>query len=178
MIKSKSLDNGVICGSRNNLVVDASLREALIAALKTHGAAVLTPDEIGRFTTHVFDPETGHLRREVIGQSAQSVIQRAGIRRAGRIRLIVVPLERDKVQGPYGCEKLAPILPLFTANDEADGFTLCRRILANGGSGHTGTPTDVNPWARPRGFQARGSLRLRSTPHTNRSVWVRAAFCS
>lgn len=137
VINSKSFDNGVICGSENNLVVDASLREAFITALKTHGAAVLTPDEISRFTARIFDPETGRLRREVIGQSAQSIAQAAGIQRDGTIRLIVAPLEQDEVQGPYGREKLAPILSLFTVDGEAEGLALCREILTNEGTGHT-----------------------------------------
>ncbi len=137
VIDSKSFDNGVICGSENNLVVDASVREAFIAALKTHGAAVLAADEISPFTTRVFDPQTGHLRREMIGQSARNILQKAGIRRDGAIRLIVVPVERDMLRGPYGLEKLAPILPLFTVNGQAEGFTLCREILAREGCGHT-----------------------------------------
>ena len=39
--------------------------------------------------------------------------------------------------GPYGREKLAPILSLFTADGEDDGIRLCRQILGNGGRGHT-----------------------------------------
>ena len=39
--------------------------------------------------------------------------------------------------GPYGREKLAPLLSLFTADGEDDGIRLCRQILGNGGRGHT-----------------------------------------
>ena len=41
------------------------------------------------------------------------------------------------VPGPYGRGKLAPLLSLFTAEGEDDGIRLCRRILGNGGRGHT-----------------------------------------
>jgi acyl-CoA reductase-like NAD-dependent aldehyde dehydrogenase len=41
------------------------------------------------------------------------------------------------VAGPYGKEKLAPLLSLFTADGEDDGIRLCLQILGNGGSGHT-----------------------------------------
>jgi acetaldehyde dehydrogenase/alcohol dehydrogenase len=137
VIGGKSFDNGVICGSENNLVVDASVREPFIAALKAHGAAVLTSDEIDRFTPVVFDAEKGHLRRELVGQSAQRIAEKAGIKRDDPIRLIVAPLETDRVDGPYGREKLAPILSLFTVDGVAAGLELCKRILNNEGIGHT-----------------------------------------
>jgi acyl-CoA reductase-like NAD-dependent aldehyde dehydrogenase len=137
VIESKSFDCGVICGSENNLVVDASLRDAFVTALETHGAAVLTPEEADRFTGHIIDPDKRRLRREVIGQPARALAQAAGIRRNDEIRLIVVPTEKDRVQGPYGREKLAPILSLFTVDGEEEGLALCRQILANEGMGHT-----------------------------------------
>ena len=41
------------------------------------------------------------------------------------------------MSGPYGREKLAPILSLFTADGEDDGIRLCLQILGHGGRGHT-----------------------------------------
>ncbi len=137
VIQSKSFDNGVICGSENNLVVEVTVWEDFIAALEAHGAAVLAPDEVERLTAHVIDAEKGHLRREVVGLSAQSIAQAAGIQRDDAIYLLVVPLGVDQVSGPYGKEKLAPILSLFTVDGEAVGFELCQRILAGEGIGHT-----------------------------------------
>ena len=64
MVESKSFDYGVVCGSEHQLVVDAMAREPFLAALQTYGAAVLTPEEVSRFTERAFDPKTVHLRRE------------------------------------------------------------------------------------------------------------------
>jgi acetaldehyde dehydrogenase/alcohol dehydrogenase len=137
VIDSKSFDNGILCGSENNLVVDVSVRQAFITALKGHGAAVLTPDETSRFTAFAFSPKTGRLQLSVIGQTAEKIAQEAGIQRGGPIRLIVAPLELDALHGPYGREKLAPILSLFTAGDEEGGFAICRQLLTSEGAGHT-----------------------------------------
>jgi acyl-CoA reductase-like NAD-dependent aldehyde dehydrogenase len=137
VIQSKSFDNGVICGSENNLVVEVSVREDFIAALEACGAAVLAPDEIERLTAYVIDAEKGRLHRRVVGVSAQSIAEAAGIQRDGVIRLLVVPLNADQVSGPYGKEKLAPVLSLFTVDGEAAGFALCEQILSNEGIGHT-----------------------------------------
>ena len=145
VIEGKSFDNGVICGSENNLVVDESVCEPFIAALKAHGAAVLTPDEIDRFTPVVFDAETGHLRRELVGQSPQAIAEKVRIKRDDPIRLIVAPLDTDQVDGPYGREKLAPILSLFTVDSVDAGLQLCKRILSNEGIGHTAVIHTQNP---------------------------------
>jgi len=137
VVDSKSFDNGVICGSENNLVVDASVRESFMEALLAQDATVLDSDEIERFSAFVFDAKTGHLKRDVVGKSAEVILHGAGIHREDRVRLVVVPVDQDKVCGPYGLEKLAPILSLFTVKGEAEGLALCKQILANQGSGHT-----------------------------------------
>jgi acetaldehyde dehydrogenase/alcohol dehydrogenase len=136
-IESKSFDNGILCGSENHLVVDRSVRGAFISALEAHGAAVLTTDEARRLASHALDLQTGHLRREVLGQSAQRIAREAGIRRDKPIRLIVVPVDLDELQGPYGREKLAPILSLFTVNGQEEGLALSKGLLTRMGAGHT-----------------------------------------
>ena len=137
VIQGKSFDNGVICGSENNLVVVASVRDDFIKKLEANGAVILGSDEKNRFTAQVFDLDSPSLKKSVIGKSAQFIADSAGIHRGKDIRLIVVPIRQDELQGPYGHEKLAPILSLCTVNDEAEGFRVCQQILLNQGSGHT-----------------------------------------
>jgi len=137
VVQSKSFDNGVICASENNLVVVASVRDDFVRMLEAHGAIVLKPDEKNRFTPRVFDIEHLSLQKSLVGKSAQFIAEFAGIRRARDARLIVVPATQDEIEGPYGHEKLAPILSLFTVEDEAEGLRLSKRILANQGQGHT-----------------------------------------
>ena len=137
IVQSKSFDNGVICGSENNLVVVASIRNELIKMLEDNGAIVLKADEKNRFTAQIFDPDTLSLERAIIGKHARSIAESAGIRRSNDFRLIVVPMRQDELDDPYGHEKLAPILSLYTVNDEAEGIQVCKQILNNQGRGHT-----------------------------------------
>jgi len=137
IIESKSFDNGVICGSENNLVVVSPARDDFIEMLEAHGAIILGSDEKNRFTAQVFDPDYLSLKKSIVGKSAQFIADSTGIRRGKDIRLIVVPVRQDELQGPYGHEKLAPILSLCTANDEAEGIEVCKQILVNQGRGHT-----------------------------------------
>jgi acyl-CoA reductase-like NAD-dependent aldehyde dehydrogenase len=137
VVASKTFDHGIICGSENNLVVDRSVHDPFVDALRLAGAAVLGPAECDRLARAVFDDRDGRLRRSVLGQSATSIAAAAGIDVPGGTRLLVAPVPREAVPGPYGREKLAPILSLFTADGEDDGIRLCLQILGNGGCGHT-----------------------------------------
>ena len=137
VVASKAFDHGIICGSENNLIVDQSVRDDFTAALQRAGAAVLDPTECDRLAQAVFDERDGRLRRAVLGQPATAIAAQAGIAVPAGTRLLVAPLPRQAVPGPYGREKLAPILSLFTADGQDDGIRLCRQILGNGGRGHT-----------------------------------------
>jgi acyl-CoA reductase-like NAD-dependent aldehyde dehydrogenase len=136
VIASKSFDNGVICASENNLVVDSPLLEVFTQSLMTHGAAVLSQEEKSSFMSQAFDAH-GCLDKTMIGQSAQSIALRTRIQRSFPIRLIVIPAELEEINGPLGKEKLAPILSMFHVNDETEGLRICKLILDKDGRGHT-----------------------------------------
>lgn len=137
IVKSKSFDNGIICGSENNLVVVSEIRDEFIKQLEASGAVILTADEKNRFTPEVFESDSPTLKKAMVGKSAQFMANQAGIHRDSDIHLIVVPTRLDELKGPYGHEKLAPILSLYTVNDEVEGIQFCKQILDSQGSGHT-----------------------------------------
>jgi len=136
VVESKAFDHGIICGSEDNLVVEANVAGPFQAALERAGAAVCTPEETARVAAAAFDPD-GHLRREVLGQPASAIADAAGVRRDGPVRVLVLPLSMDQLDGPLGREKLAPLLSLFTVDGTGQGVEVCKRLLANQGAGHT-----------------------------------------
>ena len=137
VVESKSFDHGIICGSEDNLIVESGVAGPFLAALEAAGAAVCTAEEAARVAAHAFDPGDGHLRREVLGQAAQAIAEAAGVRRQRPVRVLVLPLALDQVDGPLGREKLAPLLSLFTVDGTEQGLAVCQRLLANQGAGHT-----------------------------------------
>jgi len=138
VLASKPFDNGILCASEHNLVVDRAIEPAFVAALERAGALVLQPDEAEPFVAFAFEPD-GHLHGSLHGQSAAHIARAAGLRRAGAsdARLLVVPAGLDQVAGPLGREKLAPVVSLFTVSGDEQGFAVCQQILANEGAGHT-----------------------------------------
>ena len=137
VVISKSFDNGLVCGSENNLVVPDAVRESFVRALVSAGAAVLTDEEARRFTAMVVVPSTGRLRGDVIGQSAGDIAAFTGILRDHPIELIVVPADPVSGAEAYAREKMAPILSLFTVASEQEAFELSLDLLQREGMGHT-----------------------------------------
>lgn len=137
IIQSKSFDNGVICGSENNLIVVESIHDEFIKMLENHGATILTPDEKNRFTTQFFDPNNHAINRKLIGKSAQFIADYTGIDHTKNTKVIVVPIKQNELNDPYAHEKLCPVLSLCTVKNEDQGIQVCKQILANQGRGHT-----------------------------------------
>ncbi len=137
IVAGKSFDNGIICGSENNLIVVSQVHDEFVKELESAGAIILTADEKNRFTPQVCEAETGGLKRNIIGKSAKFIAEQAFIKRDKEFRLIVVPIKSSEIDGPYGHEKLAPILSLLTVKDEEEGFAMANRFLSNQGRGHT-----------------------------------------
>jgi acyl-CoA reductase-like NAD-dependent aldehyde dehydrogenase len=137
IIVSKSFDNGLICGSEHNLIVDARVRKNFIKVLEQEGAAILTHEEKSYFSTVAFEDKSNRLQAKIIGQSAAKIAVMANIKRDYPIKLIIVPNEFVSLDNPYAYEKMAPIVSLFTVKNEIEGIELCRSILQIEGKGHT-----------------------------------------
>jgi acyl-CoA reductase-like NAD-dependent aldehyde dehydrogenase len=136
VVESKSFDYGIICGSEQHLVVDASVRARFVAALERAGGAVLTDEETQRLLAVAFDHH-GALVRRWLGQSARSIADAADIRAGVPIRVLVFSAASDRLEGAACRERLAPVLSLFTVSGDDEAISLCNRLLAIEGAGHT-----------------------------------------
>jgi acetaldehyde dehydrogenase/alcohol dehydrogenase len=135
IVRSKSFDNGVICGAEHNLVCVASRFDDFVKALERQGAAVLTPDETVRFMEK--GVSTGVLGRRVVAQDPHAIATYIGIERSYPIQLLVVPSVEISHDNPMAREKTAPVLSLFTASSNEDAIAVGERLLDIEGSGHT-----------------------------------------
>ena len=137
VLQSKTYDNGIICGSEHNLVVDRAMVGPLWEALERHGAAVLDVDEMARHLPALLDPEGFGLRRPFLSKAASFLAQAAGIRRPYPIQLLVFPAPLGRLGTWFSREKLAPVLSLFPVESDDQALAVCLRILQQQGAGHT-----------------------------------------
>jgi len=135
VVASKSFDNGIVCGSENNLVLDKNISDSFLEAAKQEGAAVLDDVEITRLLTEVFS--SGALDARWVGQSAAAIAEFAQIYRPFEIKLILATVSNGDLESPFLKEKLAPVLSVSIMDGEKQAMNLAKTILQNEGAGHT-----------------------------------------
>jgi acyl-CoA reductase-like NAD-dependent aldehyde dehydrogenase len=136
IVLSKSFDNGLICGSEQHIVVDASLADRFVEALKAAGGAVLTREETAQVVERAFD-DHGHLLLQYVGRSAATFAELAGLPSKEGASILVFPVTDDVPEEALGKERLAPVCSLFVVDGDDEAIALCKRLLGYEGAGHT-----------------------------------------
>ena len=136
VVLSKSFDNGLICGSEQHIVVDASLKDAFVEALEAAGAVILTREETAQVIERAFD-DHGHLLIQYVGRSASTFAELAGLGPKEGASILVFPITEDVPEEALGKERLAPVCSLFTVDGDDEAIALCKRLLSYEGAGHT-----------------------------------------
>jgi acyl-CoA reductase-like NAD-dependent aldehyde dehydrogenase len=137
IVSSKSFDNGVVCASEQNLIVNTQVKEQLMAALEAQGAAILSPEEKASFLEQSIDAEKKHFYTELIGKSAAYLAEKTGLQRDYSIRLIVIEAAGVDPEDVLCNEKLLPVVSLIRAANDAEGLAFAMQILEIDGRGHT-----------------------------------------
>ncbi|MGY3778673.1 acetaldehyde dehydrogenase (acetylating) [Isobaculum melis] len=136
IIQSKTFDYGTICASEQALVVDASIKEEVIQALKAKHAYFLNEAESEKISQFILR-DNGALNPDIVGKSAPLVAALAGIDVPENTTVLISEQTEVSHTNPYSREKLTPILALYTVNAWEEGLTLCNELLLNEGAGHT-----------------------------------------
>lgn len=163
VISSKTFDNGIICASEQALVVDKTVKEAVIEQLKAKKAYFMNEEESAKVSQFILR-ETGTLNPDIVGKSASDVAKLVGISVPEETSILISEQTEIGHHNPYSREKLTPILGLFTVDSFENGVETCRALLANEGTGHTAvihTTTDAN--AEIFGLEMRASRILVNT---------------
>jgi len=137
IVSSKSFDNGVVCASEQNLIVNASIKTAFIEALAAQGAAVLSAAEKATFLESCVDSEKNHFNIDLIGKSAAYVAEHGGLQRDYPIQLIVIEADKADPDDVLTNEKLLPDVSLITTKSDSEGVDMAQKILQIDGNGHT-----------------------------------------
>ncbi|HBZ81978.1 MULTISPECIES: acetaldehyde dehydrogenase (acetylating) [Brevibacillus] len=135
VVQSKTFDYGTICASEQSLVVDQSIKRKVVAELKRQGAYFLDDHETRRVAAVILAGKS--LNPAIVGKSPQALAELAGILVPEDATLLVAEETGVGLDYPFSVEKLAPILALYTVADTREASTLCSKLLAFGGLGHT-----------------------------------------
>jgi len=135
IVRSKTFDNGTICASEQALIVERGNKHQIMSELKRQGAHFLSEAEKAKVAAVI--STGGGLNPRIVGKSARTIAEMAGISVPSSVRLLVAEETGVGREYPFSMEKLSPILALYTAGDWREAEELARRLLEFGGLGHT-----------------------------------------
>ncbi len=136
IMDSKTFDNGTICASEQSVVCDEDMEETIRREMESQGAYFLTPDQVKKLGNFILRAN-GTMNPMIVGRSAQSIAELAGIEIPAGTRVLVARETGVGIGHPYSNEKLAPILAFYTVPSYVEACKLSREILHYEGAGHT-----------------------------------------
>ncbi len=136
IIESKTFDNGTICASEQSIVIEKSMENSVLSALKKHNAYIMNSEESQGLAKILFT--NGKMNAEIVGKPASYVAQKAGI--SGVPDNVTVLISGETAVGakaPYSQEKLTPVLALYVEENVDKALDRCVEILRFEGVGHS-----------------------------------------
>ena len=136
VIDGKSFDYGTLCSSEQCVIAEEASREAVMAALGSHGAHICDQPQTEALATLLITPDF-RVNANCVGQSPQKIAEMAGFEVAPEVRALVVELHGVGRDHPLSAEKLSPVLSVYFVEDFEAALKESAAILNFGGRGHT-----------------------------------------
>lgn len=137
LILSKTFDNGLICASEQAVIVDREIADEAMQLLQENGCYFLSPVEVERLTAVAISEDRTHVNPDIVGQSAFTIAQMAGLSVPEYTKILIAPLEGVGTDYPLSQEKLSPILAFYVVDNHQQGIERCVQMVEFGGLGHS-----------------------------------------
>jgi len=137
IIISKTFDNGTICASEQSVVVEQKIEQQVRDEFERQHCYFLTPDEIKKVEKIAVVAETMSMNPLVVGQSVDTIAQKAGITVPPGTRILLAKLDGIGQGYPLSVEVLAPILAFYSAPGYEQAVNMCIDLNYLGGIGHS-----------------------------------------
>jgi sulfoacetaldehyde dehydrogenase len=135
--RSKVFDYATSCSSENSVLIDASVYDEALEALRREGGYLLSGDERQRLRELMWP--NGKLSPDVIAQPPEAIAARAGLEGpdAGRADFFMVEETGVGPDHPFSGEKLSVVLTVYRHERFEEAVELTQRILDYQGAGHS-----------------------------------------
>ena len=134
---SKTFDNGMICASEQAAIVDKAIAPEFERILTENNCYFLNEEETKKVTDFVINKETLGVNPTAVGQSAEWVAEKAGVKVPAKAKILLAKLPEPSFDYPLSLETLMPVLAYFVVKDEKQGFAYAKKMLELGGLGHS-----------------------------------------
>ncbi len=133
---SKTNDNGSGCSADGNLLIDASIYDAMVKQLQAEGGYLCDAREKALLQAAYWDAE-GHRTPATIARNAAAVASVAGFPIPAGTKFLMVEERHIGKQHLFSTEKLGIVMALFRYEGFETALDMVRRILETGGRGHS-----------------------------------------
>ena len=136
VVRSKTFDYATSCSSENALLVQTSVYEEMLAALRRRGGVVLDARRKMQLQRTLW--RDGKLDPNVVGRSPARIAELAGLgREAASAKFFMVEETGAGPDRPFSGEKLSVVLTVYRFATLEEAVTLAQTILAYEGAGHS-----------------------------------------
>lgn len=162
----KTGDNASGCSAENSLVIQKSIYDQLLAALKKEGGYLATPAEKENLQKAMW--HDGALSIDVIAQPVEKIAAAAGISVPAGSQFIMVEEQGVGPDHPFSSEKISLVLTLYKYDSFADAIAQVNAITNYSGLGHScGIHSFDREHILKLGEQTRTSRVVVRQPHGN-----------
>ncbi len=145
IVLGASTDNNIICTDEKEVLVVASVADALLRAMTTAGAVLVEKSQVARLEKVIFTDTAGprqvaHVDKDLIGKNAGVILQRIGMNVPDSIRLGIVDVDEDHPL--LWTEQMMPILPVCRVASVDVAIDLA--VKMEGGNRHTAVMHSTN----------------------------------
>jgi acetaldehyde dehydrogenase (acetylating) len=136
VLAGKSFDYGTVCSSEQAIVAEESLRDRILAILKSQ-RAYLASDAQKEALGKLLILPNWTVNPQCVGQAPSKVARMAGFEVPSDTSVICAEIGGVGKQFPLSAEKLCPVLSLHFVKDFRAAVETCHALLKFGGLGHT-----------------------------------------
>lgn len=135
---SKTFDYGTSCSNDNSVVIEASIYDQMVEALKTKGGYFCDDEERVRLQ-EVMWPGGGKRSSATLAKAPEVIAEAAGLGspEAKKASFFMVEGKGIGKEDPFSGEKLAVVLTVYKAADFDEALEITKRILNYVGRGHS-----------------------------------------
>ena len=133
---SKTSDYGSGCSADGNLIVEASIYDALLAQLQAEGGYLCSDEEKAKLEQALWDDE-GHRTMNTIAIAAQRIAEIAGFSIPEDRKFLIVQQDRIGKEHKFSGEKLCVVLAMYRYSGFEQAIERVRQIYEVGGKGHS-----------------------------------------
>ncbi|RDY24076.1 bifunctional acetaldehyde-CoA/alcohol dehydrogenase [Romboutsia maritimum] len=138
LILSKTFDNGMICASEQAVIIDEVIYKDVVSLMKYYNCYFLNKKEKEQLEDLVINKESCSINPGIVGQSAYTIAQMAGIKDVPKnTKILIAELKTVGKEDLLSKEKLSPILACYKVKGFKEGIQRCVEMTEFGGLGHS-----------------------------------------